>query len=78
MSAVGGNHESASYLAELYYGGWAAPNIFYMGAAGVVKFGGIRIGGLSGIFNQAHYRMVRAPGGSNKQGRPVGCNAHSC
>jgi hypothetical protein len=61
--AVGGNHEASNYLWELYYGGWVAPNIYYLGHAGVVNFGGARVGGLSGIFNQRHYRMVRAWGG---------------
>ncbi|PKA48434.1 Lariat debranching enzyme [Apostasia shenzhenica] len=52
---IGGNHEASNYLWELYYGGWAAPNIYFMGFAGVVKFGNIRIGGLSGIFKSNHY-----------------------
>eukprot|EP00271_Cylindrocystis_brebissonii_P021941 TRINITY_DN8175_c0_g1_i1.p1 TRINITY_DN8175_c0_g1~~TRINITY_DN8175_c0_g1_i1.p1 ORF type:complete len:464 (+),score=100.68 TRINITY_DN8175_c0_g1_i1:370-1761(+) len=57
---VGGNHEASNYLWELFYGGWAAPNIYFLGFAGVVKFGGLRIGGLSGIFkghdyNTGHY-----------------------
>jgi hypothetical protein len=39
-----------------YYGGWAAPNIYFLGAAGVVKFGNIRIGGLSGIYNHRDYK----------------------
>ena len=56
--AVGGNHEAANHLWELHYGGWVAPNIYYLGAAGVVQFGGLRIAGLSGIFNPRHYRMV--------------------
>ena len=47
-----------NYLWELYYGGWVAPNIYYLGHAGVVKFGGIRIGGISGIFNGGHYKQV--------------------
>ena len=47
-----------NYLWELYYGGWVAPNIYYLGHAGVIKFGGIRIGGLSGIFNGGHYKQV--------------------
>ncbi|KHG28975.1 Lariat debranching enzyme -like protein [Gossypium arboreum] len=38
-----------------YYGGWAAPNIYFLGFAGVVKFGNIRIGGLSGIYNARHH-----------------------
>lgn len=58
MSAVGGNHEAMNYLWELYYGGWVAPNTMYLGHAGVVKFGGIRIGGLTGIFNGSHYKQV--------------------
>ena len=58
MPAVGGNHEAMNYLWELYYGGWVAPNIYYLGHAGVVKFGGIRIGGVSGIFNGGHYKQV--------------------
>jgi lariat debranching enzyme len=55
---VGGNHEAANYLWELYYGGWAAPDIWFMGYAGVVRFGGVRIGGLSGIYKDNHYQMV--------------------
>ena len=47
---IGGNHEASAHLAELPYGGWVAPNIFYLGFAGVVNVGGLRIGGLSGIF----------------------------
>ena len=35
---------------ELAYGGWVAPNIYYLGYAGVVNINGIRIAGLSGIF----------------------------
>ncbi len=58
IRAVGGNHEAANHLWELHNGGWVAPNIYYLGAAGVVNFAGIRIGGLSGIFNGRHYRQV--------------------
>ena len=69
---VGGNHESSNYLQELHYGGWVAPNIYYMGAAGAVRLckrtegpdgsarvASVRIGGLSGIFNGRHYRLGR-------------------
>ncbi|KAL1503181.1 hypothetical protein AB1Y20_011239 [Prymnesium parvum] len=53
---IGGNHEASSHNWELYHGGWAAPNIFFLGYANVVNVGGVRIGGLSGIFNHRHYR----------------------
>src|SRR5882757_364784 len=60
---VGGNHEASSHLWELYYGGWVAPNIFYMGAANVVRLGGVRIAGMSGIwkgynFNKPHHERL--------------------
>ncbi|CAN3369345.1 lariat debranching enzyme [Diutina catenulata] len=48
---VGGNHESSSYMQELRYGGWLAPNIYYLGDVGAVWYRGALIGGLSGIFN---------------------------
>ncbi|RIA97105.1 lariat debranching enzyme, C-terminal domain-containing protein [Glomus cerebriforme] len=54
---VGGNHEVMSYLWELYYGGWVCENIYFLGYAGVVNFGGLRIGGLSGIYNDRHYDL---------------------
>ncbi|KAK8282019.1 hypothetical protein V6Z12_D08G000100 [Gossypium hirsutum] len=52
---IGGNNEASNYLWELYYGGWAAPNIYFLGYAVVVKFGNIRIDGLSGIYNARNY-----------------------
>lgn len=33
-----------------------APNIYFLGFSGVIKFGNIRIGGLSGIYNARNYR----------------------
>ncbi|KAF4637002.1 hypothetical protein G7Y89_g1080 [Cudoniella acicularis] len=60
---VGGNHEASSHLWELFYGGWVAPNIYYMGAANVVRLGGVRIAGMSGIwkgynFNKHHHERL--------------------
>lgn len=52
---IGGNHEASNYLQELPYGGWVAPNIYYIGYASVVTIGGIRIAGLSGIFKNQHW-----------------------
>lgn len=28
---VGGNHEASGFMQELPYGGWLAPNIYYLG-----------------------------------------------
>ncbi len=53
---IGGNHEASNVLQSLYYGGFVAPNIYFLGFAGVVNFGFLRISGLSGICNDAHYR----------------------
>lgn len=54
---IGGNHEASNYLAELYHGGWVCPNIYFLGFSGVVQFGGLRIGGLSGIHSDHHYDL---------------------
>ncbi|KAK2754841.1 hypothetical protein FQN54_006734 [Arachnomyces sp. PD_36] len=53
---VGGNHEASNHLFELYYGGWVAPNIYYMGAANIIRCGPLRIAGLSGIWKGYDYR----------------------
>ncbi len=40
-------------MRDLYYGGWVAENIYYLGASGVVKVKKgdveLRVGGISGI-----------------------------
>lgn len=54
---IGGNHEASNYLHSLYYGGFVAPNIYFLGFAGSIWYGGIRIAGLSGIYNSQHYRL---------------------
>ena len=50
---VGGNHEASNFLRELYYGGFAAENIFFMGASSVIKIvkdgQEVTLGGISGI-----------------------------
>lgn len=60
---TGGNHEASNYMFELYYGGWVAPNIYYLGASGVVRLGPLRIAGLSGIwkgydYNKPHHERL--------------------
>lgn len=34
-----------------------APYMYFLGFVGVVKFGNIGIGGLSGVNNERHYRL---------------------
>eukprot|EP00752_Nemacystus_decipiens_P014837 g13209.t1 len=52
---IGGNHEASAYLQELHYGGWVAPKIYFMGFAGVVRVGGVRIAGMTGIWNNRSF-----------------------
>ncbi|CAG9315715.1 unnamed protein product [Blepharisma stoltei] len=54
---IGGNHEAVGHMKELPWGGWVAPNIYYMGRAGVMKFGDLRIAGISGIFHKQSYKL---------------------
>ncbi|KAF9265672.1 DBR1-domain-containing protein [Marasmius fiardii PR-910] len=54
---IGGNHEASNYMWELYHGGWLAPNIYFLGHAGSVLFGGLRISGASGIFKDNHFPL---------------------
>lgn len=80
---IGGNHESSNYLQELYYGGWVAPNIYYLGAAGVVNLckwsadktsiSTLRIAGVSGIYKSHDYTLGRfeAPPYSQSELRSV-------
>ncbi|KAB0792623.1 hypothetical protein PPYR_14582 [Photinus pyralis] len=70
---IGGNHEASNYLQELPYGGWVAPNIYYMGYSCVLNIAGIRIGGLSGIYKSHDYLKGRSekPPYSNDTKRSV-------
>lgn len=52
---IGGNHEASNYHKELPYGGWVAPNIYYMGLSNVIQYKGLKIAGLSGIYNSSDY-----------------------
>lgn len=67
---VGGNHEASNYLQEMPYGGWVAPNIYYLGYAGVINIAGVRIGGLSGIYKGMDYlkgHFEKAPYNENSK-----------
>jgi len=46
-----------SRAAQLYYGGWVCPNIYFLGLAGCVRFGELRVAGLSGIYKPADFRQ---------------------
>lgn len=55
---IGGNHEASNYLRELFYGGFAAPNIYFLGTTGVIdlvieqdgkEHESLTIAGISGI-----------------------------
>ncbi|KAG7817134.1 hypothetical protein KL928_003869 [Ogataea angusta] len=56
---VGGNHEASNYLSELRYGGFVAPNIYYLGRYGVIWYKGLRIAGISGIYNETNFLKPR-------------------
>ena len=60
---IGGNHEASNYLQELPFGGFVAPNIYYLGFAGVVNVvkgdSKARVAGLSGIFSGSDFRRGR-------------------
>lgn len=57
---IGGNHEASVFLRDLYYGGWVAPNIYYLGSSGsvLIRKGTYftRISGVSGIEKPYDYR----------------------
>lgn len=40
-----------------YYGGWVCDNIYFMGYSNVINFGGLRIGGTSGIYYKSDYNL---------------------
>ncbi|PXF48207.1 Lariat debranching enzyme [Gracilariopsis chorda] len=56
---VGGNHEASYHLQQLPLGGLVAPNMYFLGNAGVVNFGGLRIAGISGVYTEKDYEKPR-------------------
>jgi hypothetical protein len=50
-----GTRARVNGAARRFHGGWVAPNIYYMGFSGVLRFGGLRIAGLTGIFKGFDY-----------------------
>ena len=59
---IGGNHEAVNSLRESYFGGWLAPNIYYLGQTGSVllRKGGqcLRVTGASGIFKSNDFKYT--------------------
>ncbi|GMF03641.1 unnamed protein product [[Candida] boidinii] len=49
------NHEASNYLFELSNGGYVAPNIYYLGKNGSIWYKGLKISGMSGIFNEHNF-----------------------
>ncbi|KPA76201.1 hypothetical protein ABB37_07955 [Leptomonas pyrrhocoris] len=59
---VGGNHENSDLLAQESYGGFVAPNIYYLGHSGLVTVDNcLRVAGLSGIFKEQDYDLPYPP-----------------
>lgn len=56
---VGGNHEATNHLQEMPLGGLVAPNMYFLGNAGVVRFRGLRIAGISGVYVSHSYDLPR-------------------
>lgn len=57
---VGGNHEASNHLQELPVGGLVAPNMYFLGNAGVINYRGLRIAGISGVYTAHNYEKPRS------------------
>ncbi len=74
--AIGGNHEAHTHFEEHPNGGHLADNIYYEGRTFVRNINGLRVAGLSGIFNEDVYNNGRpsahpeVPGKRAKNWRP--------
>eukprot|EP00792_Barthelona_sp_PAP020_P003564 TRINITY_DN1565_c0_g1_i1.p1 TRINITY_DN1565_c0_g1~~TRINITY_DN1565_c0_g1_i1.p1 ORF type:complete len:417 (-),score=102.12 TRINITY_DN1565_c0_g1_i1:34-1284(-) len=63
---IGGNHEASNCLWENFFGGYIAPNIYYLGHTGCLNLYGNRIVGLSGIYHDfGHFKKFRGISKSN-------------
>ncbi|CAA9989930.1 RNA lariat debranching enzyme, putative [Plasmodium knowlesi strain H] len=52
---IGGNHEAVNVLKQLYYGGWVAPNIYFLGYSNIHNINDFRICSLSGIYKKYNF-----------------------
>ncbi len=55
MYCIGGNHESYAHL--MTEGGELAPDIHFLGLAGVREIQGLRVAYLSGVYDQAYFAL---------------------
>ncbi len=56
---IGGNHEAHRYLEEFQGGGAVAPRCHYLGRVGSIELGGLRVLGLSGIYEPRQFQSPR-------------------
>lgn len=53
---TGGNHEAWGVLRKYGEGGFICPQVYYLGLHGTLNVKGIKIGGLTGVFDQEKYK----------------------
>jgi predicted phosphodiesterase len=56
---IGGNHEAHRYLECFPEGGAVAPRCHYLGRVGAAEIAGLRVVGLSGIYEERQFRSLR-------------------
>ena len=52
---ISGNHEAMDLIFQLPFGGYIAPNVYYMGRGCQLQVGDILISGLSGLYKSNEY-----------------------
>jgi lariat debranching enzyme len=52
---ISGNHEAMDLVFQLPFGGYIAPNVYYMGRGGQLLVGDILISGISGLYKSGEY-----------------------
>lgn len=56
---IGGNHEPYGWLETLPAGGQISPNCHFIGRANIMEIGGLKVAGLSGIFQSHLFDLAR-------------------
>lgn len=52
---IGGNHEASNILNDFFNGGYITKNLYYLGKTGVIRYKGVTIAGVSGIYDYKDY-----------------------